>query len=127
MVILVLVVLSLLPLFLSLDLPKRIVNGPIQGEGFRSAEDTARFLAIRIPLPGFLRSLNPDGVLEVFAGFEMERVPYLVALSLTFLLLVLINGGFKLQINTMKGRLGERMMRRLRYELFDRVLRFPLS
>ena len=53
--------------------------------------------------------------------------PYLIALSLTFFGLVLINGIFKLQINTMKGRMGERMLRRLRYELFDRVLRFPIS
>jgi len=127
LVILVLVVISQIPYFLSLDLPKTIVNGPIQGEGFPSAESTASFLAIRIPLPDVLTFLDSDGVLEIFGGFDMERVPYLVALSLMFLLLVLINGGFKLQINTMKGRLGERMLRRLRYELFDRTLRFPLS
>src|SRR5690606_26969714 len=33
--------------------------------------------------------------------------------------------GFKLHINTTKGRLGERMLRRLRFELYDRCLRFP--
>ncbi len=126
LVIVALVLISQVPYFLSLDLPKTIVNGPIQGDGFDSADATARFLAVRIGLPDFLRFLDRDGVLDVFAGFEMERIPYLIALSLTFLLLVLINGGFKLQINTMKGRLGERMLRRLRYELFDRVLRFPL-
>ncbi|MGE0119358.1 MAG: ABC transporter transmembrane domain-containing protein [Dongiaceae bacterium] len=126
LVIVALVLISQVPYFLSLDLPKTIVNGPIQGDGFDSADATARFLAVRIELPEFLRFLDRDGVLDVFAGFEMERIPYLIALSLTFLLLVLINGGFKLQINTMKGRLGERMLRRLRYELFDRVLRFPL-
>ena len=121
-----LVLATMVVYFLSLDLPKTIVNGPIQGDGFDSADATARFLAVRIELPDFLRFLDRDGVLDVFAGFEIERIPYLIALSLTFLLLVLINGGFKLQINTMKGRLGERMLRRLRYELFDRVLRFPL-
>ncbi|HEY7690427.1 MAG TPA: ABC transporter transmembrane domain-containing protein, partial [Dongiaceae bacterium] len=126
LLIVALVLISQVPYFLSLDLPKTIVNGPIQGDGFDSADATARFLAVRIELPDFLRFLDRDGVLDVFAGFEMERIPYLIALSLTFLLLVLINGGFKLQINTMKGRLGERMLRRLRYELFDRVLRFPL-
>src|SRR5690606_2894381 len=36
-----------------------------------------------------------------------------------------INGLFKLYINTYKGRLGERMLRRIRFELVDRVLRFP--
>ena len=40
---------------------------------------------------------------------------------------VIINNAFKRQINTMKGRLGERMLRRLRYELFDRILRFPIA
>jgi len=125
--ILVLVLVSQVPYFLSLDLPKTIVNSPIQGKGFATADATARFLAFSFELPGFLSSLSSDGRLDLFPGFEMGRVPYLVALSLTFFLLVLINGGFKLQINTMKGRLGERMLRRLRYELFDRVLRFPLT
>src|SRR3546814_3520331 len=40
--------------------------------------------------------------------------------------LVLINGAFKYVINVWKGRLGERMLRRLRYELYSRVLRFPM-
>jgi putative ABC transport system ATP-binding protein len=61
----------------------------------------------------------------LFAGLQLEQVPYLVALCCLFLLLVVINGLFKLQINTQKGRMGERMLRRLRYELFDRCLRFP--
>ena len=51
----------------------------------------------------------------------------LLALSMVFLLLVVINGLFKLYINTYKGRLGERMLRRVRFELVDRVLRFPPS
>jgi putative ABC transport system ATP-binding protein len=38
-----------------------------------------------------------------------------------------VNGGLKFQINTMKGWLGERMLRRLRYALFDHILRFPLA
>jgi putative ABC transport system ATP-binding protein len=126
LVILVLVLVSQIPYFLSLDLPKTIVNSPIQGEGFADPESTVVYLAISIDLPEFLGFLGTDGVLHVFDGFEMSRVPYLVVLSLTFLFLVLVNGGFKLQINTMKGRLGERMLRRLRYELFDRVMRFPL-
>ena len=38
-----------------------------------------------------------------------------------------INGGFKYYINTLKGRLGERMLRRFRFQLYHRMLRFPLS
>ncbi len=111
--------------FLSLDLPKTIVNKAIQGGGFDSPGSTAAFLSIGIPLPEFLGWLDSDGILTLFNGFELERIPYLVALSLLFLLLVVINGGFKLQINTWKGRMGERMLRRLRFELFDLSLRFP--
>ena len=51
---------------------------------------------------------------------------YLFALCGIFLLLVLINGAFKYVINVYKGIVGERMLRRLRYELYSRVLRFPL-
>ena len=51
---------------------------------------------------------------------------HLWVLSFIFLVFVFINGGFKYLINTMKGRLGERMPRRLRFELVDWVLRFPI-
>jgi ABC-type multidrug transport system fused ATPase/permease subunit len=44
-----------------------------------------------------------------------------------FLAAVLINGGFKYCINTYKGQLGERMLRRFRYQLYMRLLRFPLT
>jgi putative ABC transport system ATP-binding protein len=127
LVILAIIVVAQVFYFLSLDIPKTIVNGPIQGQGFESPGAVARFLAFSIDLPASLFPEAADRTLLAFEGLELERTPYLVALSLTFLLLVLINGGFKLQINTMKGRLGERMLRRLRYALFDRVLRFPLS
>ena len=44
-----------------------------------------------------------------------------------FLVLVFINGGFKYYINTYKGQLGERMLRRFRYSLYLRLLRFPTT
>ena len=43
------------------------------------------------------------------------------------MLLVFVNGGFKFYINTLKGRLGERMLRRFRFQLYHRMLRFPLA
>ena len=49
-----------------------------------------------------------------------------MVLCTVFLVLILVNGWFKLHINVKKGQLGERMLRRLRYELYQRVLRFPL-
>ncbi|WFU51074.1 ABC transporter transmembrane domain-containing protein [Sinorhizobium terangae] len=118
--ILLVVALSMIPYFLSFDLPKQIVNGPIQGEGFEGPASTQAFLPISFNLPGF-------GEVDLFSGFQLEREGMLLALSLVFLLLVIINGLFKFYINTYKGRLGERLLRRIRFELVDRVLRFPPS
>ena len=62
-----------------------------------------------------------------FFGASLTRVDYLFALCLVFLALVLVNGAFKYVINVYKGIVGERMLRRLRYELYARILRFPPS
>ena len=61
-----------------------------------------------------------------FLGIELGQIEYLLALCGTFLGLVLINGGFKYFLNVYRGVVGERMLRRLRYDLFVRVLCFPL-
>src|SRR5688500_18602508 len=120
---LLLVVLASLPFyFLSLDLPKRIINGPIQGEGFASPGDTDTALRIAFDLPSWLGGAS----IELLDGIELGRIAMLVYLCLLFLIFVLINGWFKFYISTFKGRLGERMLRRLRFELVDRLLRFPL-
>ncbi len=86
-------------LYFSLELPKRIVNQAINGSDF------------------------PRRLL----GYEVDQIPYLLALCVIFLLLVLANGVFKYVINVYRGVVGERMLRRLRYTLFRRVLRFPLA
>lgn len=118
------VILASMPIyFLSLDLPKQIVNGPIQGEGFATPGATATFLNVAFDLPSWLGG----GHVALFDGLELPRLDYLVALSMTFLALVCVNGLFKFYINTFKGRLGERMLRRMRYDLVDRILRFPLT
>src|SRR3546814_13203607 len=56
-----------------------------------------------------------------------DLLEYLWTLSGMFLVLVCINGAFKYVINVYRGQLGERMLRRLRYELYSRVLRLPLG
>ena len=99
-----LVLASMVVYYLSLDLPKTIINQAIQGVGFPDATAVKRFL-----------------------GMDLERLPYLFALSVLFLALIVLNGWLKFQINTMKGWMGERMLRRLRYALFDHILRFPLA
>src|SRR5437588_138664 len=98
-----LVLASMVVYYLSLDLPKTIINQAIQGVSFPSS----------------------DSVKHLF-GFDLERIPYLFALSAAFLALIVAIGWLKFQINTMKGWMGERMLRRLRYALFDYILRFPL-
>lgn len=116
--ILLIVALSMIPYFLAFDLPKQIVNGPIQGDGFEGANATQLFMHLTVDIPYW-------GTVTLFPGLELNRMSMLMALSLTFLALVIINGLFKYYINTYKGRLGERLLRRIRFELIDRILRFP--
>ena len=85
-------------LYLSLDLPKIIINDAINAKDFPKA----------------------------LLGVEFEQIPYLLLLSGIFLALVIIKSGFRFCINIYQGLLGERMLRRLRYELYSRILRFPL-
>lgn len=84
-------------LYLTLELPKRIINDAIGSQ-----------------------SATID-----FHGFEFEQVTFLAILCLAFLLSVLAHGLLKMRINTMKGVLSERMLRRFRYQLIGRILRFP--
>ena len=86
--------------YFTLDLPKTIINEAIGG-GFADFPKTV-------------------------LGYDLEQINYLLALSFAFLCLVLINGGFKYFINVYRGIIGERMLRRLRYILINRVMRFPL-
>src|SRR3984893_15198319 len=87
-------------LYYSLDLPKTIVNRAIGGKTFPQ---------------------------DLYGIWHLEKLPYLLTLCGIFLALVFINGGFKYYINVYKGQLGERMLRRLRYELYHRLLRFPIG
>ena len=118
--ILLLIVLSLPLYWASLDIPKRIVNEAIQGRAFAGGKATATLFDFSIALP----ELFGGGELRISDGFAFEQLGYLFALSGAFLALVLINGWFKYVINIRKGVLGERMLRRLRYDLFAALLRF---
>ena len=117
-----LVVASMLIYYVTLDLPKAIINEAIQGKRFPVPEATVAFLKVHVTLPALLGG----DTLRLFDGFALHQLPYLFALTFAFLSLIVVNGGLKFQINTMKGWLGERMLRRLRYALFDHILRFPL-
>lgn len=97
-ILLILTAISFPFLYLSLDLPKTIINKAIGGK---------------------------DVPEEIF-GMTVDQIDYLLILSGVFLALVFVNGGFKFYVNVFRGQLGERMLRRLRYLLLARVLRFPI-
>jgi putative ABC transport system ATP-binding protein len=118
-VILGVILVSLPFYFLSLDVPKRIVNDAIQGRAFQGGRDTATFLELSLPLPEFL-----GGPLQLFSGIELRQAGYLLALALLFLALTLVNGAFKYVINVRKGILGERMLRRMRHDIFRLLVSF---
>ena len=107
LIVLVFTLISFPFLYYSLDLPKNIIDQAIGG----SIDFPTQF--VRIDAFGF-------------PGFELGQVPYLFTLCGLYLLLVVVNGAFKYYLNTYRGRLGEQMLRRLRYTLFTRVLRFRL-
>jgi len=97
-IILLLVTLLTFPiLYVSLELPKRIINDAISGTG----EDV------------------------VLLGITLNQVEFLLLLCVGFLLAVLANGLLKMRLNTMKGVLAEQLLRRFRYQLLTRILRFP--
>src|SRR5690348_3483407 len=120
LVILFLVVLAQVFYFLSLSVPKSIVNNGITGNAFKD-HHTIPFLVWELDLS----AIFPGKVIRILDGFQVDQLQYLVVMSFVFLGAVIVNGQFRRIINTQKGRMGERMLRRLRYELYDRILRFP--
>ncbi|MEO0761093.1 MAG: ABC transporter transmembrane domain-containing protein, partial [Pseudomonadota bacterium] len=97
LLLLLVTVLSFPFLYLTLELPKRIINDAIGGG---------------------------DAPREI-AGLALSQVELLAILCAGFLAAVLAQGLMKMQVNTMKGVLAERLLRRFRYQLIDRILRFP--
>jgi len=97
-ILLVMLSLASLPLvYITLELPKRIIN--------------------------LLEGMEPPD--SVF-GYELGKLEFLMLLSSAFLLVVLCSGGLKYFLNVYRGSLGEHLLRRLRYDLYQRILRFPM-
>lgn len=120
-IVVLLIILASIPFYwASFDVPKRIVNDAIQGGAFKNGQHTATLLDFHLRLPNWLGGLD----YTLFSGFQVGQLGLLLGLSLYFLLLVLINGAFKYVINVRKGILGERMLRRMRYDLFSQLMRF---
>src|SRR5271169_6494479 len=85
------------------------------------------FLYISLQIPKYIVNTiaGKRSSKELF-DLDISQVSYVLVLCGAFLAFILINGWFKLHINVKKGQVGERMLRRLRYELYERLLRFPL-
>ena len=96
-ILLVMTLLTFPILFATLELPKRIINDAI--------------------------GASEDHVL--LFGIDLTQTQFLMVLCFTFLLAVLVHGMLKMRLNTMKGILAERLLRRFRFQLLSRMLRFP--
>lgn len=120
LIVLAIILVSIPFYWASFDVPKRIVNDAIQGGAFKDGKTTATLLDFTLHLPNWLGGAS----YKVFEGFQVNQLGLLFGLSGYFLVLVLINGAFKYVINLRKGILGERMLRRMRYDLFSQLLRF---
>ncbi|MEM7743697.1 MAG: ABC transporter transmembrane domain-containing protein [Pseudomonadota bacterium] len=99
LIILALTIASFPLVYISLEIPKIIINEAISGTDFP----------------------------KNFFGLELEQIPYLLVLCLSFLFLVVAINGIKWLMNVQIGMTGERMLRRLRYMLFERVMRFRMQ
>ncbi|TAJ29730.1 ABC transporter ATP-binding protein/permease [Bosea sp. (in: a-proteobacteria)] len=120
-IVVLLIILASIPFnWASFDVPKRIVNDAIQGGAFKDGKTTATLFDISFHLPDWLGGAG----FKLFDGFQVEQLGLLLGLSSYFLLLVLINGAFKYVVNVRKGILGERMLRRMRFDLFSQLMRF---
>ena len=98
-IILLILILVMMPVvYITLELPKLIVNQAIEGE--------------EVP--------------ESLFGIELDQIRYLFILCLGFLLSVVVSGLLKFRINVIRGSLGEKVLRGFRYTLYEQVLRFPL-
>lgn len=86
-------------LYATLELPKRIINDAI------GATDGQVFML----------------------GSEISQTQFLMTLCVAYLGAVLAHGLLKMRLNTMKGVVAERLLRRFRYTLIARMLRFPRS
>ena len=98
LVLLVLTLITFPILYITLELPKRIINDAIGAE---------------------------TDVIDVF-GVSFSQVQFLMVLCFAYLFSVLIHGLMKMRLNTMKGVLAERLLRRFRYQLIARMMRLSL-
>ncbi len=84
-----------------------------------------QYFALELPKRIINDAIDADNPMVGFVGFELTQIQFLLLLSFGYLGAVLIQGLLKMRLNTMKGVLAERMLRRFRYILISRMMRFP--
>ena len=70
-------------------------------------------------------AIGAEDPMVSFVGVELSQIQFLTALCFAYLAAVLIHGLLKMRLNTMKGVTAERLLRRFRYTLISRTMRFP--
>ena len=90
-------------IYISLEIPKIIVNKAL-GAGNTPVEFPVEFLFV-----------------------EMDNLTYLVSLCIIFITMIVLNNWLKYVQNVQVGLTSERMLRRLRYHLYENVLRFRIK
>ncbi len=86
-------------LYATLELPKRIINDAIG---------------------------STTSTVDVF-GYTLTQFEFLMLLCFGFITAVLVHGLTKMRLNTMKGVLAERLLRRFRFQMLSRMHKFPRS
>ena len=72
------------------------------------------------------KALSGTNIPETVLGYRVDQIDYLFILCGAFFLLILINGGLTYVYSIYRGLIGEKMLKRFRLELYDRILRFPI-
>ncbi|MEC7649277.1 MAG: ABC transporter ATP-binding protein, partial [Pseudomonadota bacterium] len=90
-------------LYFALELPKIIVNDALGSKP------------------------NAEAFPRTYFGIDFDNTEYLLTLCFLFLLVLIVNGGITMSLFIFKGITSERLLRRLRFQLFERIHRFPLK
>ncbi|WP_417519639.1 ABC transporter transmembrane domain-containing protein [Minwuia sp.] len=100
--------------FFGYTLVEKIVNEALQG--FRKVDPS-------VSANGKQDIQFPEAIFGI--GPELDQITFLFVMVGIFLINILLLQGIKYVLNVYRGQTAERMLRRLRYSLFNRILRFP--
>lgn len=85
------------------------------------------YIGLEIPKLIINNALGGVDIPDQIFGFDINQIQYLLILCFAYLGLALLNGILKYFMSVYRGVLGERMLRRFRYTLYNHILRFPLA